>query len=133
MRIVLAAAAGYLMSALVVMLGTAVAAMVAGPAAAAAPTTVLLSVNVAINFAAAVLAGYVCARLAPEGRLTLSVALLTVVFLAVPVITARMIGGATQPRASIALMALLDLIGLWAGAMTERAIHARTPPLPRAS
>ena len=125
LRMVLAVAAGYAAASIVVMVGTmaAVAAFRLEPSAA--PTTSYLAANVAVSILGAAVAGYLCARLAPTGRITLTVGVLVIVFLALAIVSARTSLETGQPRSYVALVTLLGIIGLWAGVMVERAVHGR--------
>lgn len=85
--------------------------------------TPYLAANVASSFIAAMIAGYACARLAPYGRLLLSVGLLVLLFLAGTVAVYRAMPDPRQPQGYLQLVTLLGVIGLWAGVMIERARH----------
>jgi hypothetical protein len=119
----LAAASGYATAVLVLALATPVAEM-AGLRLDGPPTTSALAITLAINLVGAVAAGYVSARLAPAGRLVITMGLLILVFLAVAVGLARLLPDTRQPPSYRPLVTLLSVIGVWTGGMIERALHA---------
>ena len=123
-RTVLAALAGY-----AVFWGSArLAALSAGLAFPQAgtpfPTTPFLAVDVAIGFLGAIVAGYACARTSPAADRLASLTLLVVVVLAAAVATARLSPPAPrEPAGFLPLVTMLGVIGLWTGAMVERAVR----------
>ena len=125
-RILLAVVAAYATATVVGVAGSALARMMFEPRAGVGLGTAFLSANAAINLVASVLAGYLCARLAPPGRILASVGLLALVFLAVAIGSARLSLSDPHLASYLPLVTLLDIIGLWTGAMTERAIHAKS-------
>lgn len=134
-RMVLAVVVGYGVAAAVVIAGSLTAAMVMGLPPHGPPTTPYLAANVAMSFMGAVAAGYACARLAPEGRRVITIGLLVLVFLAGAVVTWRSTPDvAQQPPGYLPLISLLGVVGLWAGAMVERARYgtssSRGPQVP---
>jgi hypothetical protein len=86
-------------------------------------TTPYLAANVAASFIAAIVAGYACARLAPHGRMLVSLGLLVLLFLAGTVAVYRATPDSQQPMGFLPLVALLSVVGLVTGAMIERARH----------
>lgn len=121
----LSVAAGYLAGTLAVTAGTWAASTAFGMRPGAAVSPKYLAVIVAINILGAAAAGYVCARMAPAGRLALAAVLLVVLFLTLALISARTSAETGQARPYVALVTLLGLIGMLAGVMVERAMHGR--------
>lgn len=105
--------------------GLIVIAAVSVAAAVPSATTLYLALRIAIAFLTAVAAGYLCARLAPEGRLLATLALFAVFVLAASVISFRTFSQLSQPAGFLPAVTMLSVIGLWAGAMVERAAHGR--------
>jgi hypothetical protein len=122
----LSVVAGYLAGTLAVTAGTWATSTAFGMRSGAAVTPKYLAVIVAVNILGAAAAGYVCARLAPAGRLALAAVLLVVLFLALALISAYSVE-AGQARPYVALVTLLGLVGMCAGVMIERAMHGRRP------
>ncbi len=125
MRMLLSVAAGYLAGTIVVMIGFLAVGKAFSLDAGVAPTPLYLAATVAVDIIGAAGGGYVCARLAPPGRLAPSAALLIALFLTLALVSARLSGGTGQTRPYLALVTLLGVIGLWAGVMIERALHGR--------
>jgi hypothetical protein len=121
---ILSVATGYVAGTLAVTAGTWAASMAFGMQAGASVSPKYLAVIVAVNILGAAAAGYVCARLAPAGRLALASVLLVALFLTLAMISART-SEPGQARPYIALVTLLGLIGMCAGVMIERAMHGR--------
>jgi len=117
-RTVLAAASGYAATVLVVTLATPIAGL-SGP-----PTTAVLAGDLFISFAGAIAAGYIAARLAAPGRRLAALGLLILIFLVVAVVLSRVFPDPSRPASFAPLVTLLSVIGAWAGAMIERAVHA---------
>ena len=115
-RIALAVVVGY---------GVATAVVIAaslGLPAGVTPTTSTLVANVAISFLGSICAGYAASLLAPDDRRVVTLGLLILVFLTVAVVTWRTSPEARlQPPGFVPLVSLLGVIGVWAGAMIERA------------
>ena len=118
--------AGYAVVVVVVMAGAAASAAAFGLRMAGPPTTPYLALNLAVSFLAAIGAGYVSARLAPRGRILMTMGLLVLVFLAMAVVSSRLSPDIQQPPSYLPLVTLLGVIGVWTGGMVERAIHARS-------
>ncbi len=122
-RILLAVLAGYGVVAAMVKGGTAAAEAGLGLRMDGPPTTLFLAANIFVSFLAAICAGYASARLAPAGRIVLTLGLLVLVLLAMAAISARLWPDAQQPPSYLPLLALLGVIGVWTGGMIERAMH----------
>jgi hypothetical protein len=120
-RILLAVIVGY---------GVATAITIAaslGLPAEAAPTTSYLAAKVAISFLGAVCAGYACGLLAPDDRRVITLGLLIVLFLSAAIVVWRTSPEARlQPAGYLPLVSLLGVVGIWAGAMIERARYGRS-------
>jgi len=114
---------GYVTAALGASVGAAVGALVFPQPADAFPTTPYLALAIAIGFIASIAAGYLAARLAPAGRMLLTMALLVIVLLAMSLVSARVYGEARQPAGYLPAVTMLAVIGVWAGAMMERAVR----------
>ena len=123
LRLLRAAIAGYVVLAAGASAGTFLARLAFPQTGQPFPTTPFLSVSVAIGFAAAMAGGYVCARLSPSGWRLESMAMLVVLVLGLAVLGARLSPEPRQPPGFLPLVTLLGVIGLWAGAMAERAVH----------
>ena len=122
-RMVLAALAGYAVFAAGTRTGSVLAGLAFPQAGAPFPTTPFLAVTVAIGFVAAIVAGYVSARLSPAAHRLGTMAVLVLIVLGVAVAVARLSPQSLQPAGFLPLVTLLAVIGLWAGAMTERAVR----------
>jgi hypothetical protein len=123
-RILLAVAAGYAITAVMTLIGVFAGGALFPQTADAPPTTGFLAIGVAAGFLGAVGAGYVCSRLAPENKRLISVMLLLLGFMGLAVAARRLqLTGAREPFGFLPLVTLLGVIGAWAGAMVERAIH----------
>jgi hypothetical protein len=120
---ILALVVGYGVAAGVVIASSAILLLVMGMPPDGRPTTPYLIANIAASFIAAIAAGYACGRLAPVGRRLITVGLLMLLFLSAAVATNRTAPAAQQPQGYLALVTLLGVIGLWTGAMIERAGH----------
>jgi hypothetical protein len=125
-----AAAAGVVVAVVTAAAGVRVAATMFSQSGQATPTTAFLAVAVAIGFAGTIVAGYVCARLAPDGRRLITMALLMLAFLAAAVVLARVFPATADgaPAGFLPLVTLLGVIGAWAGVMVERAITTSHAP-----
>ena len=124
-RMILAIVVGYGVAAGVVIAATAILVLVMGMPPEGRPTTPYLFANVASSFIAAVAAGYACARLAPTERRLICLGLLTLLFLSAAIATHRAAPDVQQPPGYLPLVTLLGVIGLWTGAMVERARHGQ--------
>ena len=106
-------------------LGTFIAGAIFASPPAGQPATAYLAVSIAIGFIGAVGGGYLCCRVAPENTRLIAMALLVLLFFGMAVATARWGQGEPgQPPSVLPLVTMLGVIGAWAGAMVERAIHA---------
>lgn len=124
-RVLGASFGGYAIAMAVAAIGAFAAGVAFPQSADAPPTTAYLSVSVAAGFIGALVSGYVCSRMAPEGLRLIAVALLLALFLGMAVAIARLMPvEARGPFGFLPLVTMLGVIGAWAGAMTERAIHA---------
>jgi len=124
-RVSLAVVAGYVSAVLIVLVGTQTTEAAFGIASGATPTPKHLALNVAISILGATAAGYVAARLAPPGRIAITVGVLVIVFLVMTVVSAGLAGGNGPSRSYLSLVTLLGIIGLLAGVMIERAVYGR--------
>jgi hypothetical protein len=120
---VIAAAAGYAVLMAGRWAGTSVAGLAFPQAGAPFPTTPFLAIAVAVGFVAAIAAGFLSARLSPASRRLGTMTLLVLIVLGAAVATARLGGAVRGPAGFVPLVTLLGVIGLWAGAMTERAVR----------
>src|SRR5437868_10730138 len=120
-QMLFAAIVGYVLASVMMSAGSAAAARSFHAAAGSIPTTAFLITNIAISFAAAIIGGYLCARLAPSNSRLFSLALLVLMFLGAAIVLWRISPAAHQPPGYLPLLTLLDIIGLWTGAMLERA------------
>ena len=127
LRIVLAVAVGYGVASALVIAGSSLLLTTLG-APAGPPTTGFLIGNIAIRIVGTVCAGYACARVAPDDRRLISMALLILFFLAGAAAAFRTAPDTNQPQGYVALVSLLGVIGVWAGAMIERAMHGKPSP-----
>jgi uncharacterized membrane protein YhaH (DUF805 family) len=126
LRTLLVAIGGYAITAAAALLGALAAGVFFPQSAGAPPTTPYLSIGVAAGFLGAVAGGYFCARRAPENRRLIAVVLLLLLFMGMAVAMRRLhLTGAREPFGFLPLVTLLGVIGAWAGAMVERAVHAR--------
>ena len=126
-RMVFAAIAGYAAFAAGARAGNVLAGLAFPQAGAPFPTTPFLVTTVAIGFMAAIAAGYIGARLSPATHRLGTMAVLVLIVLGVAVATARLSPQSLQPAGFLPLVTLLGVIGLWAGAMTERAVRGAAP------
>jgi cellobiose-specific phosphotransferase system component IIC len=76
-----------------------------------------LTLNIMTGMIAAGIGGYLCARRAPEGRVTIAAALLLVLFLVVGMLSGRTAATPIQPLWYQSLMTLLGASGLLTGAV----------------
>jgi hypothetical protein len=120
-----AAVAGSLAATAAAAAGVAIAGAAFPQAGHATPTTAFLAIAVSIGFCGSIAAGYLTARFAPGDRLLMTMALLMGMFLGAAVVLARGFPSAAgrTPMGFLPLVALLAVIGAWAGAMTERAVR----------
>jgi len=125
LRVVVAAIAGYAAAALLGTLGAAGLAAALGSATRGPRHTALLALTIAVRFVAAIAAGYIGARLAPAGRVLVTVALVVLLFLGITIATYRAAAEHLDPPGYVPLVALLGVIGIWTGAMIDRATHGR--------
>jgi hypothetical protein len=123
LRVLGAVIVGYVVAAVGVSVGTAVGALLFPQPADALPATPYLAVAIATGFLGAIAAGYLAARLAPAGWMLLTMALLIVVLLGMSVVSARIYEDARQPAGYLPAITMLAVIGVWAGAMLERAVR----------
>lgn len=121
---ILSVVAGYLAMAAIVMIGTAIAAaaMIPGGIAGAremegTPPHAYLYANLAASFVAALLGGWVAARLAPRNSMLHSAAL-AMLLLAMSVLSFRS-QAARQPRWYPITIALIGMTGVMAGGFWE--------------
>jgi hypothetical protein len=122
-RVAFALLVGYGVAVGVVLASRMIAMMVMGPPPDGPPTTPYLVVHLSSSFLGAIVAGYTCARLAPPNRRLLAIGLLILMSLAATVAAFRSEPDFAQPRGYLPLVSLLGVIGLWTGAMIERARH----------
>ena len=80
--------------------------------------------NIVVAMAAAGAGGYVGARLAPAGRVSVTVGVLFAVYLALGVLIGRAEASALEPAWYQAVVALLGACGMLSGVVTERAWDA---------
>lgn len=104
--------------------GYAATAAAFGVTTASAPPARYLLINVLIGMAAAGVGGYLGARLAPAGRVTVTVGLLLAVFLVIGVLSGRANASPAQPLWYQAVVTLLGACGLMSGAVVQRALDA---------
>jgi drug/metabolite transporter (DMT)-like permease len=128
LRVLAAVIAGYVVAGLGATVGTAVGALMFPQSPDAIPTTPYLAVAIAFGFLASIAAGYLTARLAPAGRMLLTMALLILVLLGMSAVSARIYAEARQPAGYLPAVTMLAVIGVWAGAMLERAVRGRPRP-----
>jgi hypothetical protein len=81
--------------------------------------------NLLASVLAAMVGGYLCARLAPEGRVTVSVAVLFLGTLAAGAVYGRAMATPTEPLWYQAVFTLLAASGLLVGAVIQRATWKR--------
>jgi hypothetical protein len=124
LRAILAGVAGYCLIAVLVMAGTAATTAAFGATPDAVPSSRDMLINILLGMLAAAAGGYVCARLAPAGRVTIAVGLLFAVFLIAGVIAGRAAATPTQPRWFHAVVTLLGASALLIGVVIERAQEA---------
>ncbi len=124
-RILVVVLGSYAVAWLVGALGTRIDALFFDSAAAGAAAAHHLATDVILGMSGAALAGYLCARFAPTGRMLISLGLLVVVFFVVNLVSVRMEASPDLPQWYFAMVSLLAFIGLWTGVMTERAIHGK--------
>jgi hypothetical protein len=117
----MAAVVGYILSSAIVGAGSSATARWFQITSGGLPTTRFLISNVVIGFSAATIGGYLSARLAPVGARLFALALLVLMFLGAAVVLWRVSPSLHQPQGYLPLLTLLDIIGLWTGAMLERA------------
>jgi hypothetical protein len=122
---VIAVLAGYAVAGLMVTAGAAAADAGFGLRMDGRATTAALAINITVRFAGAIAAGYLVARLAPVGRIVMTLALLMLVLLSAAVVSTRLWPELLQPPSYLPLATLLGIIGVWTGAMVERAVHWR--------
>lgn len=127
-RMLLAVVVGYGVAAGVVIASTVILMLVLGMPPDGRPTTPYLFANVVSSFIAAVAAGYACARLAPPERRLITLGLLALLFLSAAIATYRAAPDVQQPMGYLPLVTLLGVVGLFAGAMIERASHGSVRP-----
>jgi len=89
--------------------------MVFGVTLSAPPPASYLVVNILASMVAAGLGGYLCARRAPEGRVTIASILLVVLFLGAGLWVSHAAATPYQPLWFQALATLLGLSGLFCG------------------
>ena len=118
-----AVALGYAVAVLLTLVGVRAAAAFFPPLPGSPPTTGYLAIAIAVCFVGSVLAAYLTARTAPDGRKFGAIALLVIVYAATAALVARLTPALVQPRVVLPLTALLAVVGTVAGAMIERAIH----------
>jgi len=87
------------------------------------PTTGYLTIAIAVCFVSSVLAAYLTARVAPDGRKFGAIAVLVLSYAATAALVARLTPALVQPRVVLPLTALLAVVGTVAGVMIERAIY----------
>jgi hypothetical protein len=104
-------------------LGAVVVVVVATATALAMPslTTGPLTIRIASSFLAAAVGGYLSARVSPARGRLLTEALLVLLILGASVAWVRLHGQADQPPGFLPAVTLLSVIGVWVGAMIERA------------
>jgi hypothetical protein len=130
--VLFAAIAGYGFAVAIASLGTFIAGAIFDSPPAGQPATAYLAISIAIGFLGALGGGYLCCRVAPENTRLIAMALLVLLFLGMAVATARWGPSDPGPPPSVLpLVTMLGVVGAWAGAMVERAIHA--PVISRAS
>lgn len=122
-RLALALAVGYGLTIGIMRASMAILVMVLGWPPGGRLTTPYLAGNVAASFLAAVCGGYAASRLAPPDRRLVTVSLLMLIFLVATVVAFRTIPPEMpqDPPGYVPLVALLNVVGLWAGVMVERA------------
>jgi hypothetical protein len=103
--------------------------VLAGSAIWPEASTMSLFVRIALTFIGAVTSGYVCGRAAAAGGRLAAIALLIAIVLGASVAWARIHGQEDLPQGLLPAVTLLSVIGIWAGAMIERAMRgsARRP------
>jgi hypothetical protein len=127
LRSILAVLAGYVATAVIVMAGTFAAMAALGMTMTSTPTPPYLAANLLVSFAAAVVGGWVCARIAPARATAHGVALAAVFFL----FAMLPMGGAAngQPGWYVPAIAAIGVVGVMAGALLEqRGIGRKTRP-----
>ena len=123
MRVLVAIVVSYLFAVILIVAGTMAATSAFGPSLQGAQAMPHLLANFATNFVAAVLAGYVCMRIAPAGRALIAMGGLVLAFTATAAISARAASSLDQPH--LAIIALLGVSGLIVGAMVRQASRGR--------
>jgi len=121
-RIAGAAVAGYATAALGAFVGAMLAGTLFPQAPQEMPATAYLGIAIAVAFLASILAGYVSARIAGPGQRLISLALLVLIVFGMSALQARMPSGRPEPPGYLPAVTMLSVIGVWAGAMIERAV-----------
>jgi hypothetical protein len=124
LRVCLAVLVGYLVVVILVMAATATTTAAFGVTMTSVPPPRYLVTNVLAGMVAAAVGGFVCARLAPAGRVTITVGLLFAVFLILGVVSGRAAASTTQPLWYQAVVTLLGASGLLIGVVIERSQEA---------
>jgi hypothetical protein len=99
--------------------------MVFGVTSSAPPPSSYLVINILASMVAAGLGGYLCARRAPEGRVTIASFILVALFLGAGVWVSRAAATPYQPLWFQALATLLGVSGLFCGLVIGTSQRAR--------
>jgi hypothetical protein len=120
LKVVRAVLVGYLAMAALAMAGLlALSAAIGGGSASVPPPHFVIS-NLLWSTVAAGIGGWICARMAPAGRVLIAVSLLFFLVLAVGAVLGRAAATPTQPLWYQALLTLLGASGVLMGAVIER-------------
>lgn len=123
-RVLLAVVVAYLVIVALVAIGSVVSMAVFDVSMTSTPPPRYLLAGIVCSMAAAAVGGYVCARLAPAGRVTVTVGLLCAVFLIAGVWAGRANASAAQPLWYQAVVTLLGACGLLSGVVIQRSLEA---------
>jgi len=124
LRVLGAIGGAYVIVAVLVFLGSSAAMAVLGVDSASGPDTGYLVANMLVSFVATGIGGYLAARLAPPGLVTVTIAGLMLAIVLLGAATARMAGKSAQPVWYLAVVIVMGASAVLIGAMIQRSVAA---------